>query len=166
VAEAIKQRPDEVFLAGKLANIRIRQGQFDEAETVLRRLLSRNPANSEALNNLAWLLALRDRTKAAEAIALVDRAVAVSGENPEFADTRAVARIQLGQFDRAVSDLLALRRQAPSNPSFALHLAWAYHASGQSDRARRELQAAERLGLRVGVLEPLERGILERLPKM
>jgi predicted Zn-dependent protease len=163
VAEAVEKRPEEVALAGKLGVIRIRQGQFDEAETLLRRLLSRNPANSEALNNLAWLLALRDHTKAAEAIALVDRAVAIVGEAPDLADTRAVARIQLGQFDRALTDLQVIRRQSPGNPSFALHLAWAYHAMGQSEQAQKELHEAEKLGLRPAVLDPLELGILKRL---
>jgi Flp pilus assembly protein TadD len=133
---------------------------------LFRRLLSRNPANSEALNNLAWLLALRDRTKAAEAIALVDRAVAIAGEVPNLADTRAVARIQLGQLDRAVTDLLEIRRQSPDNPSFALHLAWAYHARGQSEQAQKELREAEKLGLRPTVLDPFELDILKRLRKM
>jgi predicted Zn-dependent protease len=165
-AEAVEKRPDELLLAGKLGVIRVRQGRLDEAEAIFRRLLSRNPANTEALNNLAWLLAMRDRTKAAEAIALVDRAIAISGEDPVLADTRAVARIQLGQLDRAMTDLLAVRRRAPANPSFALHLAWAYHARGQSEQARRELREAEKLGLRARALDPLELGILERLRKM
>jgi tetratricopeptide (TPR) repeat protein len=166
VAEVVEQRPEAVVLADKLGVIRVRQGRFDEAETLFRRLLSRNPANSEALNNLAWLLALRDHTKATEAIALVDRAAAIAGEVPNLADTRALARIQLGEFDRAVTDLLEIRRKSPGNPSFALHLAWAYHAMGKSEQARKELREAETLGLRPAVLDPLELDILKRLQKL
>ena len=71
----------------------------------------------------------------------------VQGENPSLLETRAVARIKSGQVDRAVEELLAIRKQAPQNPSFALHLAWAYQAKGQNDQARAELQNAEKLGL-------------------
>jgi hypothetical protein len=37
-------------------------------------------------------------------------------------------------WDQAVQELLAVRTQAPQHSSFALHLAWAYEAHGQSDR--------------------------------
>jgi Flp pilus assembly protein TadD len=91
--------------------------------------------------------------------------VAIEGEAPSLADTRAVARIQLGQVDQALADLLAIRKQSPRRPSFALHLAWAYHAKGRDDRARTELREAEKLGLKPGTLDPLERAIFQRLRK-
>jgi Flp pilus assembly protein TadD len=71
----------------------------------------------------------------------------------------------LGQLDQAVVDLLAVRKQSPQNPSFALHLAWAYHAKGQTDQARTELHEAERLGLKAGRLDPLELAVFQRLRK-
>jgi predicted Zn-dependent protease len=166
VTEAVAQRPDNALLAGKLGIIRVRDGRFDEAETLFRGVLSRSPANLEALNNLAWVLAIQNRAKAPEALALIDRAVAITGEAAELADTRAVARIQLGQFDRAVAELVAVRKQSPANPAFALHLAWAYQARGQNEQAHRELQEAEKLGLRPEVLDPFELGILKRLRNM
>ena len=165
VAEAVQKRPDATLLASKLGVIGIRQGRFDEAEGLFRRLLASNPDNVDALNNLAWLLALRDSGKAVEAVELIGRAIRIQGETPSLADTRAVACIQLGQIDRAVEELLAIRKQAPQNPSFALHLAWAYHAKGQSDQARTELQNAEKLGLKPRALDPLEFAIFQRLRK-
>jgi Flp pilus assembly protein TadD len=118
----------------------------------------------DALNNLAWLLSLRRPETAREAVALIDRAVkARGGESPSLVDTRAVARIQLGQIDQAIKDLTVIRQQAPRNPSFAFHLAWAYQARGEGALARQQLQEAERIGLRPGNMDPLELAILRRI---
>jgi len=64
-----------------------------------------------------------------------------------------------------VEELLAIRKQVPQNPSFALHLAWAYHAKGQNDQARTELQEAVKLGLKPQALDPLELAVFQRLRK-
>ena len=128
-------------------------------------LLASNPDNADALNTLAWLLALRDQGKTQEAIELIDRAIEVPGESPSLVDTRAVARINSGQVDQAVEELLAIRKQAPQKPSFALHLAWAYQARGPIDQARAEFQEAEKLGLKPQALDPLELAVFQRLRK-
>jgi tetratricopeptide (TPR) repeat protein len=165
VAEAVRRQPDSALLAARLATIFIRQGRFDEAEQLSRGILAKHPDNVGALNSLAWLLSFRDSTKAREAVQLINRATQILGENPSLADTRAVARIQSGQVDRAVEDLVAIRKNAPTNPSFAFHLAWAYQVKGQIDRARTELFEAEKLGLKPGALDPLELAVFQRLRK-
>jgi predicted Zn-dependent protease len=98
-------------------------------------------------------------------VRLIDRAIGLRGEVPSLADTRAVARILLGQTDRALDDLRAVRKQAPQNPSFAFHLAWAYHAKRQDDEARAELREAKKLGLTTGKLDPLALAVFQRLQK-
>jgi tetratricopeptide (TPR) repeat protein len=165
VAEAVRKRPDATLLACKLGMIWIYRGRYNEAEGLLRRLLADQPDNADALNSLAWLLALRNARTAQEAVGLINRAIELQGETPSLTDTRAVVRIQLGQIDQAVADLLASRKKEPNRPSFAFHLAWAYQASGRSDQARVELRAAERLGLRVERLDPLELAIFQKLRK-
>jgi cellulose synthase operon protein C len=162
VAEAVRKQPEAVLLASKLGALRIRRGLFDEAEELLRRILARAPDNIDALNNLAWLLAMRNQGKAQEALGLIDHAINVSGVMPSLVDTRAVARIQLGQIDQAIEDLLAIRKQSPQNPSFAFHLAWAYQARGENVHAREQLQEAEKNGLSPGRLDPLELAIFKR----
>ncbi len=141
----------------------VRQGRYDEAERLFRRLVAANPDSPDALNNLAWLLALRDSGKVAESVELINHAIAIKGEDPSLADTRAVARIKLGQIDQALGDLLEIRKRSPQNPAFALHLAWAYQAKGQTDQARTKLKEAEKLGLKPSTLDPLERAVLKRL---
>jgi tetratricopeptide (TPR) repeat protein len=161
--KAVQEHPELDLLASKLGVIYLRQGRFDDAERILRRVIDGHPDNADALNGLAWLLSLRDSGRASEAVRLIDRAIEIQGKAPALADTRAVALIQLGQADRALEDLLQVRKQSPRNPSYALHLAWAYRAKGQDDQARSQLDEADRLGLKLQALDPLERAIVVKL---
>ena len=165
VAEATRKQPGATLLASKLGLIWMRQGRFDEAESLFRRLLAVEPDGVDALNNLAWLLALRDPNKTQEALTLIDHAIDVVGSDPLLVDTRAVILIQAGQPDRALVELGRARASDPRNPTYALHLAWAYQARGESDRARVQLKEAEQLGLRPGALDPLELPVFQRLRK-
>jgi Flp pilus assembly protein TadD len=165
VAEAIQKRPEASGLSTRLGAIWIRQGRFDEAESMFRRILKSEPDNTETLNNLAWLLALRDRAKARDAYELITRAIHLQGASSSLADTRAVVLIQLGKTDAAVQELEAIQKRSPGNPSLAFHLAWAYQAKGQIDEARLELARSEKLGLKPDVLDPLERQIFVQVRK-
>ncbi len=64
---------------------------------------------------------------------------------------------------KAPSDLDSARSFDPLRPSFALNQAWAFQATGQSDRARTRLQEAEKLGVKASRLDPLERAVFRRL---
>jgi len=164
VAEAIRKSPSAAApLRPKLAAIYCRQGRYDEAETLFRQILVRDPENVETLNNLAWELALREPGKPREALELVDRAIEKRGLVSTFVDTRAVALIRMGQPDRAASELRTAQVAEPRNVSLALHLAWAYHEAGKAQEALRAFQLAEELGLQPETRHPLERGIIDRL---
>ena len=165
VAAVVRKRSDAIGLATSLGAIWIFQGRFDEAESLYRRVLHRNPENSDALNGLAWLLALRDRNDTKEALALIDHAISAQGSMPSLVDTRGVVLIQAGQTDKAVLDLTRAKDSNVRNPNFALHLAWAYQASGQIEKARMELQKAKTLGLKPRALDPLMFAIFQRLQK-
>jgi len=163
VAEAVRKQPDATLLASKLGVIWIYQGRFDEAEALFRRLLAGNPDMTDALNNLAWLLALRDQGKAQEALGLIDHAIEVGGAIPSLLGTRAVVLIRAGQVDRALIDLDRARIVDPRKPSLALHRAWAYQAEGKTDEARTAFQQAKELGWKLAASDPLERPFLDRL---
>jgi Flp pilus assembly protein TadD len=163
VIEALRQHPEAVELTSKLGVIRILQGRYDEAEKMLRGLLARQPECLDALNNLAWLLALRGQQKAHEAVKLIEHAIDLAGASAPLMDTRAVVRIQIGKADQAIGDLRAIRKQAPRNPSFAFHLCWAYFAVGRTAQARTELHEAEQLGLIPRALDPLELAVFQRI---
>jgi tetratricopeptide (TPR) repeat protein len=163
LAAAIRTRPEALGLSTNLGAIWLRQGRFDQAEAAFRRVLSTVPYDIDALNNLAWLLALRDQGKTSVALELIDRAIDARGPVPALIDTRAVVLIRAGQLDKAVEHLNQAKASNAGNPSFALHLAWAYHAQGRIDQARTELKEAEKLGLRPMALDPLERAIVQKL---
>jgi Flp pilus assembly protein TadD len=163
VAEALQKRPDDEALAIGLGAIRIRQGRFDEAEALYRRVVASTPDNVEALNNLAWLLAMRDEGKTGEALELIKRAIENQGANPSLVDTRAVVLIRAGRFEPALQDLEYARAIDPKNPSVALHLAWVYGRMGRLDEARKAFQEAEALGYRPEAFDPLERTMVTKL---
>jgi len=73
--------------------------------------------------------------------------------------------IRDGHIDKAVEDLGNARASDSRNPGFALHLAWAYQARGQSDQARVQFQEAEKLGLKPQALDPLELAVFQQLRK-
>ena len=163
LAEAIAKRPELILLASKLGVIRIRQGRFDEAERLFRQGLASDPDNAEALNNLAWLLALQEPSKTKEALELIDRAIEIVGVTPSLLDTRAVILIRAGHPARAVNDLKVIQELDPRKSSSALHLAWAYQTLGQLDDAKLAFRKAGDLGWRVANADPLERGFMEKL---
>src|SRR5208337_3018564 len=119
--------------------------------------------NIDALNNLAWLLVMRDQVQTEEALQLINRAIDLQGPSLTLVDTLAVVLIRAGKLDQAVDQLTNAKLRAPDNSSLALHLAWAFEAKGRNEDARKELLTAEQLGLRTKVLDPFERVIVQKL---
>ena len=98
---------------------------------------------------------MRGQGSTQEAVGLINRAIEVDGEKPYLVDTRAVVRIRLGQSCQAVEELLAIRKLAPRNPMFALHLAWANQEQGRTAERRKAFQEALNLGCDIGRCDPL-----------
>jgi tetratricopeptide (TPR) repeat protein len=61
-----------------------------------------NPANHEALNNLAFTIMDADLNRA---VGLAERAVAARPANPQYRDTRGNIYMRMGEWTKAVSDL-------------------------------------------------------------
>jgi hypothetical protein len=76
-AAALHRWPDSVNSAIGLANVEYAQGDLRAAEGTLRSALAAQPQSPLLLNNLAQVLADLDRTD--EALALIDRAIALGG---------------------------------------------------------------------------------------
>ncbi|MGA2700263.1 MAG: tetratricopeptide repeat protein [Isosphaeraceae bacterium] len=163
LATAVQKRPDAVLLASKLGAVWIHQGRFDEAEGLLRRLLAGAPENVDALNNLAWLLAMRGQGHGGDALGLIDRAIQIQGRDPALLDTRAVVLIRSGQPRTAVEDLKEAQKLNSKSPSPVRHLAWSYRMSGQLDEAKKFFRQAVEMGWKVASCDPLERKQMEEL---
>ena len=162
LSEVLRHEPDNDVARSNLGAALYKQRRFEEAERLFRRVLARQPENTGALKTLAWLLALRDRESAAEALELINRAIG-GAALPSLVDTRAVVLIRAGQFDQALSELGRARTADPRNPNLAIHMAWAYQARGRLDEARSAFQQARELGWRPDKSDPLERSLLDQL---
>jgi tetratricopeptide (TPR) repeat protein len=73
-----------------------------ELRTAVRLL----PSHAPSLNNLAWLLARDDATRA-EALAFAEAAVKAQPANPAYLDTNAAILVRIGRADKAVALLRA-----------------------------------------------------------
>jgi len=163
--EAIQKQPDSTstLLEGNLGTLLYKEGRFDESEVHYRRVLARDRYHLESLNNLAWQLALRDPSKTQEALELINRAIEFHGTLTNLVGTRAVVLIRAKQFDQALHELRVAKAGDPVNPSFSLSLAWALHATGSTDEARREFRVANQLGLTAAMRDPLCRRYADAL---
>jgi tetratricopeptide (TPR) repeat protein len=144
-----------------LADLRDLQGRYADAEKLYRQAIAADKNNVIALNNLAYLLALR-KEQSAEALELLDRAIGVAGPAPELIDTRALVRLKQGQAQQAIKELEEALTEAPL-ASLCYHLAQAHKVAKNSAAARDALTRAKGLGLRPEQLHSLERAGYQQL---
>ena len=147
---AVQQHPHSIELQVRLADLRDFQGRYDEAEQIYRAILKNHPHNVMALNNLAWLIAIRGNTPDVafqhinRAIRSVEKRV---GPVPELLDTRAVVSLQAGKPQAALIDLnKAVNVSATPPPA---HL-FPFGASLPCDGKRNGSQTDVREGRSVG----------------
>jgi tetratricopeptide (TPR) repeat protein len=152
-AESAKH-PDSVELLQARAELAEQRGRFDEALSLYQDALRLNPNFVPALNNRAWLLALKE-TPGGEAMDLIDRVLKQTGPIANYLDTRAVAYLAGRQPSPAVADLEEAIRQDPS-AAFYFHLADARLRAGDRAAAVAALQEGKKRGLRAEVVHPLE----------
>ncbi|HEX7183032.1 MAG TPA: tetratricopeptide repeat protein [Thermoanaerobaculia bacterium] len=80
----LEDDPGSALLWTNLGNAEASRSELAAAEAAYRRALELDPANADALNNLAWLL-LEQGERLAEAEELARRAVAAGGPDPYLA---------------------------------------------------------------------------------
>ncbi len=129
----------------ELANLANIAGDYSAAEKHYRRSLELIPDNPAALNELALVLAVKDKDLP-EALQLIDRAMAMAGPLPTLLDTRATVYIAQKRYQDAIGDLKEALADGPG-PEMQFHLAVAYRARGETQTARRAWEAAKRDGL-------------------
>jgi tetratricopeptide (TPR) repeat protein len=159
--KACREHPGRLALEFHLANVRILQERYDDAESIYRAAYKRDQTAGACLNNLAILLALRGG-HGSEALSLAQQAIDLDGEKPDFLDTRALAYLAAGQPGPAVNDLENAVAVGPAADKY-YHLAQAYQANHQTGDAVRSMRRAQELGLTVQMLHPLERAAFNRI---
>src|SRR4029453_4007233 len=83
-----------------LSSIQDKAGQYKDSETTLRRVLSLDPDNATALNNLGYFLTERNE-RLEEALEYIKRAVNIDPTNGSFLDSLGWAYFKLGKLDQA-----------------------------------------------------------------
>lgn len=138
----IKQ-PDDAMFNYYLGDRALAAGDYERAETLLRKSLVKSPQNAVAMNNLAWLM---QRAGKPGALEMAEKAQALQPDNAAFLDTAAEIYAAVNKLDRA----LALQKKAvelePQQHTHRLHLAQYLAKNGQKAEARQELQTLSQLG--------------------
>jgi len=142
--EATKTAPNVAPFELQLALLYEQAEQFDRATERYQRVLDVQPNNAIALNNLAYSMAVRQKSPA-EALPLAKRAAAGAPNDGTVLDTLAWIEHLLGDDATAAKQIAQAVVRARANPEIRLHAAVIYAASGARAVAEIELKEALRL---------------------
>ncbi|HEY0379287.1 MAG TPA: tetratricopeptide repeat protein [Pyrinomonadaceae bacterium] len=131
-----------------LSSAQERAGDPRGSEESLRRILSRDPENATALNNLGYFLIERNE-RLTEALEMIQRAVRASPNNSSFLDSLGWAYFKLGKLDEAERHLTEAARRNNQSATIQEHLGDLYQKRGKNEQARAAWQKA--LSLATGV---------------
>jgi tetratricopeptide (TPR) repeat protein len=164
----LQTEPDPVQIKLLLAELYDLQGKYDEVIKIYRELLTSKDATPTQTaivkNNLAFILAInRSAENAAEAMKLTADALRVMGPVSDLLDTRALAYLAQGKTTEAVADLKAANSEAPASANKLFHLAQAEFQANNRDAARDALARADKIGVDVNRLTPLEKKTYQQL---
>jgi tetratricopeptide (TPR) repeat protein len=151
---AIAKNPQMLGLRVLIADLYDYDGRHDEAVVQYRRILDEAPGNVIALNNLAFLLALKSGPSD-EALSYINRAIDAAGPMPQFLDTRAVVYLKSQQADLAIRDLQQALAETPMANAY-YHLATAQMAVKNRSAAAESLRKATAAKLKPTDLHLLE----------
>jgi len=161
VAQQQKQPKAKVALLLFLAEFKEIKWRHEEAIEIYRAILQQDENNVVALNNLAYLLALK-RGENTEALKLVERAIALAGPAAEILGTRAIVYLKSNRPFQAIEDLERSIQQEPTPVRYLL-LARAQQQAKNRLAAVNAWRKAIETGLDVAAIHPLERADYQRL---
>ncbi|MDP1532865.1 MAG: tetratricopeptide repeat protein [Rubrivivax sp.] len=140
LSEGLKRYPDSADLLYDRAMAAEKLGKLDVLEADLRRVIVLRPDDAQAYNALGYTLA--DRTdRLAEAIVLLDKALALAPEDPFILDSVGWAQYRSGNLARA-QEYLERAYKARPDPEIAAHLGEVLWARGQRDEAGKLWQSS------------------------
>ncbi|MFP5441025.1 MAG: tetratricopeptide repeat protein [Gammaproteobacteria bacterium] len=141
--EALAGNPDDPDLRYARAMAAERLGKIDLVESDLRALLSEHPENPMVLNALGYTLT--DRTdRHEEARLLIERALALSPEDPAIIDSMGWVLFRLGRAEEALPWLRRAYARSP-DAEIAAHLGEVLWSLGKKREARRTWERARKI---------------------
>ncbi len=143
LTEGLKRYPDSANLLYDRAMAAEKLDKLDVLEADLRRVIVMRPDDAQAYNALGYTLA--DRTdRLAEAIQLLDKAIALAPDDPFILDSVGWAQYRSGNLARAQEYLERAYKVRP-DPEIAAHLGEVLWARGQRDEAGKLWQTSLQL---------------------
>ena len=121
----------------KVANLYQMQKDYPQAESHYKAILAQQPDNVLALNNLAWVYSQQNNPKALET---AKSAYEKASKSPAIADTYGTILVKQGQAKEGVGVLEAAAKQAPQANDIQYHLAEAYVAIDDKQKALQILE--------------------------
>ena len=140
LSDGLKRYPDSADLLYDHAMAAEKLDKLDVLEADLRRVIVLRPNDAQAYNALGYTLA--DRTqRLAEAITLLDKALALAPDDPFILDSVGWAQYRSGNLARA-QDYLERAYKVRSDPEIAAHLGEVLWVRGQRDEAGKLWQSS------------------------
>jgi tetratricopeptide (TPR) repeat protein len=139
LAAAASRRPESVLFRLARAEVLDDRGRHDDAVAIYRQVLTREPRNVIARNNLANTLALQGANHD-EALKHMEVALEEAGPNAELLDTRAVVYLTGNQPALAIRDLQQAITQAAAPPNTSIWrrlINWPRSIARQKRRTKR-----------------------------
>lgn len=134
----LADNPRDASVRMMLADRAMRARDLKKAGAQYQAVLSVDPNNVVALNNLAWIGGETGDTKA---VSYAERAVKLAPQSPSVLDTLGTLLVKQGEANRGLEYLVKARDLAPARFDLRLSYARALVVSGQKDAAKKELRA-------------------------
>jgi predicted Zn-dependent protease len=117
--------PDDAAIGLSLASAYDKANRADQAEAVYRDLIKKDPENAEAMNDLGYMFAERNR-KLDDAVTLIKQALAIETDNPSYLDSLGWVYFKQGKAELARDPLEKAAAAEPTVSVIQNHLAEAY----------------------------------------
>jgi putative PEP-CTERM system TPR-repeat lipoprotein len=148
VAQAwLQAHPGDLAFLTHMGETALAEGNVEQAEKRFLQVVERAPDNAQALNNLAYVLALQKKpgsTRHAE------KAVQLAPNRPALMDTLAACYAAEGRLQEAVDLQTKVVSMEPENPDYRLTLARLQIQAGDQSGARDNLSRLSKLGPEFG----------------
>ncbi|MEE9355359.1 MAG: tetratricopeptide repeat protein, partial [Methylococcaceae bacterium] len=131
-----EQHPDDSKVDYYRSVLYAALGQTGKAQKTLEKVISTNPKNVLALNDLAWNLRKKDTNKALE---YIEKAMESTPKAIAILDTYAMILAEKRQFERAETMMMQVISRTSKKSIFKYHLALIQKKSGQIEKARNTL---------------------------
>ena len=154
-------QPKDARPAALLPFLLEEENRSQEAKQIVRHALVQRQDDTDAMNNLAFLLA-QTGDSLDEAIKLAQTAVSKAPNNPAYLDTLGYVYLKRDQNDDALDIFTKLIHKYPNDPACAYHTGMAWYQKG--DRARAKMLLSHALELRPA--KDIESGATDLLSRL